>query len=102
VRSDVLRIAVSLVFILGGAVGMAATIIPEIDSGPLNTTYFIEGQPILLKHGKQERPAAPGSATGARSAVSGEPVYGKLDTDCDAALFLAINWNHQSAGNNRW
>jgi len=54
VRSDVLRIAVSLVFILGGAVGMAATIIPEIDSGPLNTTYFIEGQPILLKQANRK------------------------------------------------
>lgn len=58
-----LRIAAAIVFILGGAAGMAAITVPEIDSGPLNTTYFIEGQPILLKHGKQERPAAPGSAT---------------------------------------
>lgn len=57
-------------------------------SHPLNTTYTIEGREIRLQNGRFEAAAAHDSATKIRTVVFGKPVYGDLDGDEDAALFL--------------
>ena len=58
---------------------------------PLDATYSVEGEPVKLRNGRAERPAAPGSATTIRTQVVGAPVYADIDGDSDALLFL---WQH--------
>lgn len=57
---------------------------------PLNTTYYIDGQSVILVDGKSEVEAAPGSASKTTTMIFGEPVMGDLsgDGNADAAIFL--------------
>lgn len=57
---------------------------------PLNTSYDIDGERVLLTNGLSEVPVAPGAATLAITRVFGEPVFGDLNGDGakDAAFVL--------------
>src|SRR6185437_1787599 len=57
---------------------------------PLNATYAIDGQPVVLVNGKASVPAAPGAASMVTTSAFGEPVMGDLNGDGtqDAALML--------------
>ena len=59
-------------------------------SGPLNSTYIIEGKEITLQNGRFEVAVTPDSATKIRTFISGDVVEGDLDGDgdFDAALIL--------------
>ena len=59
-------------------------------SGPLNTTYTIEGNKIILQNGCSEMALGSDSATKIRTCVSGDVIEGDLDGDGDkdAALIL--------------
>jgi hypothetical protein len=60
------------------------------DSDPLNTTYIIGGQEIILQNGRSEVAIGPNSATKIRTSISGGVIEGDLDSDGDkdACLFL--------------
>ena len=86
--------AVALILLvpaIAAAVGADVTgaDISRADS-PRDATYTIEGQPVTLRNGFAERPAAPGSATRVQTQVIGAPAYGDIDGDGDrdALLFL--------------
>ncbi len=61
-----------------------------IVSGPVSTSYMLEGQEIILKNGRFEKAVAPGSATKSRTSVAKDVVEGDIDGDgdTDAALVL--------------
>jgi len=88
-------VAVFFVFFAGVALivvdaGNAADRLDQAVTDPLNATYLLQGQAVCLTVGRSESPAAPGSATKAKTAVQGRPVFGDLDRDGDedAVLFL--------------
>ena len=62
--------------------------LPAID--PMNATYWIEGVPFKLTHGRSERTIVPGSATRMTTAIIDRPVHGDLNGDGypDAAVVL--------------
>ena len=78
--------------LLAGA-GHAAERMDRAASGPLNATYWIEGQEIRLVDGRFERPTAPDSAIKTRATALGRPVYGDLDANGgeDAVLLLTYD-----------
>ena len=63
---------------------------------PLNTSYRIGDQVVMLVNGQAETPAAPGSSTKITTEVWGTPQFADLDSDGreDAALVLI----HDSGG----
>jgi hypothetical protein len=79
-----------------GPLASAGTATDHVDptaSDPLHATYWIEDEPVALVDGRNERPAAPGSAIMILTAVWKRPVFGDLDGDGDddAALLLIYN-----------
>jgi len=66
----------------------AADMVPA--SGPLDATYLIEAEPVKLRNGRAERPAAPGSATTRKTQVVGAPVYADIDGDGDSDAVLLL------------
>ncbi len=70
--------------------GTATDHVDPTGSDPLHATYWIEDEPVALVDGRNERPAAPGSAIKIRTTVWKRPVFGDLDGDGDddAALLL--------------
>ena len=65
---------------------------------PLNATYQIDGQPVVLADGQCERPAAPGSAMTVRTAVWKQPVYGDLDADGDPDAVVLLTHDPGGSG----
>jgi hypothetical protein len=57
---------------------------------PLDATYIIDGQSVVLVGGKAQEPAAPGSATQVVTSIFGEPASGDLNGDgnADAAVII--------------
>jgi hypothetical protein len=60
---------------------------------PLNATYIIEGQPVMLVNGQATTPAASSSALPTVTMVFGKPTIGDLNGDGqnDAAMILVQN-----------
>lgn len=60
---------------------------------PLNATYVIEDEPIILINGKAEKEIAPGSSSKIEAMVWGEPAKGDLtgDGEDDAALIITYS-----------
>jgi hypothetical protein len=80
------------------APGITATVAAEATAAdmrpvqsPRDATFTIEGEPVALRDGYAERPAAPGSATTVETQVVGAPAYGDIDGDGDgdALVFLS-------------
>jgi hypothetical protein len=65
---------------------------PGVVSGPMNTSYNIEGQEITLQNGHSEKAIVPGSATKIRTSIIGDVVQGDLDGDGDKdAVLILVN-----------
>lgn len=87
-------IVLTVVFLLlGGEEAAAPTdddAVSNFSQSPLNATYQIKQDSIILENGESEQEIYPGSTTKIYTSVFGEPVFGDLndDGDEDAALVL--------------
>ncbi|MEE4361483.1 MAG: hypothetical protein V2I63_08150 [Pseudomonadales bacterium] len=65
---------------------------------PRNATYLIEGEPVRLRDGRAERPAAPGATTTISTTMEGATRYADIDGDGDADAVLVLRQDPGGSG----
>ncbi len=76
-----ISVAVLILLIAGGAYWYATMPKPNATGDYKNITYIIEGQPVMLRGGASQTPAAPGSASTVTTRYFGNEAQGDLNGD---------------------
>lgn len=94
----VVLIAIIVIAFQGSKEAKAPISSTTLPKSPLDATYKIEEDVIVLSNGEAETPAAPGSASKIYTSSFGEPVFGDLDGDEDADAVVILIYEPGGTG----
>lgn len=92
------RIVIGIIFAVLLLVGLFVYFKENKSEDPLNATYIIEGQKILLKNGVSETKTVPGSASKQITSVLWSPIKGDLNSDGFSDYAMIITQNSGGSG----
>lgn len=90
--------AVAVFLLMGKPAEQPKTDLLPSGADPGNTTYLIDGEPILLTGGVHEKAAAPDSSSTVKTAIFSQPVIGDLNHDGHQDMALVLRQDMGGSG----